>query len=446
MSNSVLNLKYINSLAIPAIIAGIAEPIISATDLAIIGNLPHHSAEAASAVGIVAVFLNALTWMLGQSRSAISSILSQYLGAQKLEEVKNLPIQAIVIIFGISVLILFFTYPFAKGIFSLYNAEGLVLDYSVSYFRIRAIGFPLMLVTFAIIGTFRGLQNTYYPMLIALSGLVLNIILDFTLVFGISDIIAPQGLEGAAYASVISQAVMLVLAFYFLIKKTPIAIKFSMPWNKEINKLLVMILNLFVRTLALNIALNLAIAFATKYGVQYINAYTIAINIWFICAFVIDGYASAGNMLGGKLLGAKDYESLIILSKKLTKYGIIVGLLLFAICGLLYFPLGKLYSNDQLVRTEFYNVFWIAVAMQPLCGIAFVFDGMFKGMGFMKYLRNVLIFSTFLGFIPALVIGDYFGLKLYAIWIAFVIWIIIRALALILRFNELFIKKGRHYA
>ena len=53
---STISFKHINSLAIPAIIAGIAEPIISATDLAIIGNLPKHSAEAASAVGLVAVF------------------------------------------------------------------------------------------------------------------------------------------------------------------------------------------------------------------------------------------------------------------------------------------------------------------------------------------------------------------------------------------------------
>jgi Na+-driven multidrug efflux pump len=84
-----LSFKSINKLAIPALIAGIAQPIISATDLAIIGNLPNHSAEAAAAVGLVSVFLNALIWMLGQSRSAISSIISQYLGAGKLDEVKK---------------------------------------------------------------------------------------------------------------------------------------------------------------------------------------------------------------------------------------------------------------------------------------------------------------------------------------------------------------------
>lgn len=432
-----LSFKSINRLAIPALIAGIAEPIISATDLAIIGNLPEHSAEAAAAVGLVSVFLNALIWMLGQSRSAISSIVSQYLGAGKLDAVKNLPIQAILIIVGISLFILGTTYPFAKEIFSLYNAKGLVLDYCVDYYQIRALGFPLLLVTFAIIGTFRGLQNTYYPMLIALVGLVFNLGLDMLLVFGIEGFISPLGLKGAAYASVISQAIMLILAFYFLIKKTPIPITFSLPFNKEIKNLMGMIINLFVRTLALNIALNVSSYYATSYGLEYINAYTISINIWFICAFVIDGYASAGNMMSGKLFGANDFENLTVLRKKLTKYGVVVGLILFASLGLFYVSIGKLYSNNALVREAFYNTFWLAILMQPLCAIAFIYDGMYKGMGKMKKLRNVLLISTFLGFLPVIFLTDYFNLKLYGIWIAFIVWIFLRGLLLKLDFKNI---------
>ena len=431
-----LSFKSINKLAIPALIAGIAEPIISATDLAIIGNLPHHSAEAAAAVGLVSVFLNALIWMLGQTRSAISSIISQYLGANKLEEVKNLPMQAICIIGLISLLTLAISYPFAEEIFRLYNASGVVLKYCVEYFQIRAIGFPLILVTFAIIGTFRGLQNSYYPMLIALTGLVMNLGLDFALVFGIEGYIPEMGLKGAAYASVISQAVMFFMAFYFLIKKTDIHIKFSFPFNKEIRNLLIMILNLFIRTLSLNIALTFASSYATGYGVEYINAFTIALNIWFLCAFVIDGYASAGNMMSGRLLGAKDYRNLFILKQKLTKYGFVVGLILCAVLGALYYPIGVLYSNNESVRNAFYATFWLAIAMQPLCAIAFIYDGMYKGMGKMGVLRNLLIGTTFLGFIPTLLIGDYFGLKLYGIWIAFYVWIFLRAIVLHFDFKK----------
>jgi putative MATE family efflux protein len=436
-----LSFKSINKLAIPALIAGIAEPIISATDLAIIGNLPNHSAEAAAAVGLVSVFLNALIWMLGQSRSAISAIVSQYLGAGKFEEVKNLPIQAILIIIGISIFILGATYPFAREIFSLYNAKGLVLDYCEDYYQIRAIGFPMILITFAIMGTFRGLQNSYYPMLIALTGLVLNLGLDVILVFGIEGYIPALGLKGAAYASVISQAIMLVLAFYYLVKKTSVHIKFSLPFNKEVKNLMVMIINLFVRTLALNIALNLSSYFAASYGVVYINAYTIAVNIWFICAFVIDGYASAGNMISGKLYGANDLENLIVLRKKLTKYGLVVGLLLLIVLGAFYYPIGRLYSNNELVREQFYNTFWIAIAMQPLCAIAFIYDGMYKGMGKMKTLRNLLLLTTFFGFIPVLLIANYFDLMLYGIWLAFVVWIFLRGLILKLDFKKSIINK-----
>ena len=213
-----LSFNAINKLAVPALIAGIAEPIISATDLAIIGNLPEHSVEAASAVGIVVFFLNFLIWTLGQSRSAISSIISQYLGAGKLEEVKNLPMQAMLIVFVISVIILGVTYPFARDIFSWYKAKDLVLDYCVDYYQIRALGFPLILITFAIIGTFRGLQNTFYPMIIAIVGTIVNIVLDFALVYGIEGIINPMHIKGAAYASVVAQIIMALCSAYFLLK------------------------------------------------------------------------------------------------------------------------------------------------------------------------------------------------------------------------------------
>ena len=57
----------------------------------------------------------------------------------------------------------------------------------------------------------------------------------------------------------------------------------------------------------------------------------------------------------------------------------------------------------------------------------------------MQYLRNVLLAATFLGFIPTLLICDYFGLKLYGIWIAFVVWALFRGIALIIKFRKTFL-------
>jgi Na+-driven multidrug efflux pump len=200
-----------------------------------------------------------------------------------------------------------------------------------------------------------------------------------------------------------------------------------------------MIVNLFIRTIALNVALYFGTSYATKYGTTYIAAYTIAINLWFLGAFLIDGYASAGNILSGKLFGAKAYKTLIDLSNQLIKYGIVVGVVMGLIGMLFYYPIGSIFTDDKAVLKEFYEVFWIILAMQPLCALAFIFDGVFKGLGKMEYLRNVLLFSTLLVFIPVILVTDYLDYKLYGIFIAFTLWIVARGLPLIIKFRKTFI-------
>jgi len=439
-----ISLKHINKLAIPALISGVSEPILSLTDAAIVGNMDINATESLAAVGIVTTFLSMLIWVLGQTRSAISSIVSQYLGANKLEQVKNLPAQAIFIITSLSLIIILGTYPFAESIFKLYNASDLILNYSVEYYKIRVFGFPFTLFTIGVFGAFRGLQNTFYPMIIAIIGATTNIVLTFILVYGIEGFIPALNIQGAAYASVIAQLIMAMLSAYYLLKKTVIPLKLSLPFNKEIKRFVIMILNLFVRTLALNVTLYFATRFATGYGAAYIAAYTIAINLWFLGAFIVDGYASAGSILSGKLFGAKAYKTLIQLSNKLIKYGIVIGIVIAVTGSLLYYPLGRIFTKDQEVLIEFYNIFWLILAMQPLCALAFIFDGMFKGLGKMKYLRNVLLFSTFLVFLPILFWLDSLNYKLYGIFIALTFWIIARGIPLIIKFRQLFLSLSQN--
>ncbi|MDX1316593.1 MAG: MATE family efflux transporter [Xanthomarina gelatinilytica] len=434
-----ISFKHINKLAIPALIAGVSEPILSLTDTAIVGNVDINATESLAAVGIVGAFISMLIWVFGQTRSAISSIVSQYVGANNLDKVKNLPAQAIFIITSISILIILISYPFAEQIFKLYNASNLILDYSVAYYQIRVFGFPFTLFTIAVFGTFRGLQNTYYPMIIAIVGAASNIVLDVVLVYGIKGYVPAMHIQGAAYASLVAQVLMAALSAYYLLKKTPISLKLMLPFNKEIKRFTVMILNLFVRTLALNVTLYFASAFSTSYGKQYIAAYTIAINLWFLGAFIIDGYASAGNILSGKLLGGKEYGKLITLSNKLIGYGIYLGVFLALLGSLFYYFIGTVFTKEPEVLKEFYNIFWMVLAMQPFCAIAFIFDGMFKGLGKMKDLRNLLLFSTFFVFVPILFWLDSLDLKLYAIFIAFTCWIMARGFPLIIKFRKEFL-------
>ena len=440
MENSV-SFKNINKIAIPAIIAGIAEPLISLTDIAVIGNVDKNSIEALAAAGIVGSFLSAIIWIVAQTKTAISAIVSQHLGANRLHAVKTLIPQAIVFNFIFSLVIYATTAYFARAIFSAYNAEGLILRYSEDYYQIRALGYPLTLVTFAIFGIFRGLQNTLWAMKCSLTGAAVNIALDYLLVYGIEGLIPPMHLKGAAYASLAAQATMLIMAFWFFFKKTPFHLKLSLKINPRMKGLLLMAANLFVRTAALNFAIYLANAYATDYGKNYIAAQSILMNIWLFFSFFIDGYANAGNAIGGKLLGAMDYKNLWELSKKISKYAVLIALILMAICAVFYNQIGLLFNKEASVLAIFSSVFWIVLIMQPVNAIAFMFDGIFKGLGEAKYLRNVLLVATFLGFTPTLLISDHFGLKLYGIWIAFFVWMLIRSSTLVVYFRRKYLNK-----
>ena len=434
--STAVNFKNINRIAIPAIIAGIAEPLLSITDTAMVGNIPENGAEALAAIGIVGSFLSMLIWILGQTRSAISAIISQYLGANNLEAVRTLPAQAIFFNILLSLILLFSTIFFIPTIFELLNATGKVLDYCIAYYEIRVWGFPLTLFTFAIFGIFRGLQNTWWPMIIAIIGAALNILLDYLLIYGYQNFIPALYLEGAAWASLLSQGVMALLSILLLWRKTDVSLRLRFPLNKELNRLAMMSLNLFVRSIALNTALILAVREATAYGTAYIGAHTIAINVWLFTAFFIDGYGGAGNIIGGRLLGAKSYKTLWILAKKVSYYGIFVSFALMIINTVFYTEIGMIFSRDTATLDIFYSMFFIVILVQPFNAIAFVFDGLFKGLGEMKYLRNTLLIATFLCFIPVLYLTKYFDLKLYGIWIAFAVWAIVRGLLLVLKFRR----------
>ena len=435
-----IKISDIQKLAIPALISGIAEPILSITDTIIVGNMAENATISLGAVGIVGSFISMLIWVFGQTRSVIASIIAQALGQKKLEEVEDLPAQGILIIIFSSFLIILLTYFNSEGLFKFYNASGNLLKFCVEYFNIRVWGLPFTLLTIGIFGIFRGLQNTYYPMIIAIIGTSLNIVLDIILVYGVEGFINPMFIQGAAYASLVAQVTMAFLAVILLYKKTNIKLAVKFPFNPKIKSFMQMFGNLVIRTASLNVTLYFCNAFATKYGDEFIAAYTIAINLWFLVAFIIDGYSSAGTILSGKLYGEKSYGVLMKFGNDLTKIGVKIGVIMCIIGFVFYYPLGRIFNNNPVVLEEFYNIFWIVLTMLPLCSIAFIFDGIYKGLGWMKDLRNVLLFSTFIIFVPFVILFDHYDLGLHGIFYAFTLWILSRSIPLIIKFRKTFNK------
>lgn len=416
--------KEINKLAIPAIIAGISEPLIALADTSIIG---HIGTNQLAGVGLASSLYLTMLWIISASRSVISSYVAINLSKKTDKKVISIIQQGILFSALIGLILSISSIVFADEIFTLYSAKGEIKQHAVDFFSIRAIGIPINLALLTIHGVFRGYQNTVWTMQITLIGGIINIILDIAFVFGIDGILPSMGVKGAAYASLIAQIIMFLIASYYLHLKCKIPFKVDFKFSPELLKLLKLGIDMVVRTASVNVAYYLANRYATSYGVNYIASHTIAMNIWFLSAFFIDGYSNAAIAISGRLMGENDYGGLFLLGKKVIKSGVVLSFILCGIYLISYPFITLLFTKDIEVASLFMSFFWMVIIIQPFNAIAFTLDGFFRGTNETYVLRNALLMATFLVFIPSLIISNALNFSIYGIWACFMLFIFFRA-------------------
>jgi putative MATE family efflux protein len=430
--------QEINRLAFPAIIASIAEPLISLGDNMIIGTYSPPGENYIGAVSLASSLFLTIVWVFAQTRTAISALIARFYGEKRLDEMRTLVPQVIFMNFLLGLFFYLITTLFASEIFSFYNAKGRLHEIAVEYYSIRALGLPLSLATYLIFGVFRGIQNTYWAMVIALVGGFVNLFLDLILMGGVEGWLNSQGIKGIAWASVAAQLIMLLLAIGVMYKKTIFRLNFLYEVNKQIYTLLAFTGNLIIRSLSVQTAYFFSNRVAAGAGDMFMNVQGVFFQIWLFAAFVVEGYCSAGNALAGKFYGEKNHEMLWRLGKFMSVRTLLIGLGL-GILFLMIYPWVHLpFLTDAKEIELFQKVFWVVIIVLPLNAYAFVYDEMLKGMGRMAYLRDTLLMSTFLGFVPTVLLLEYMDWHLYAVWLAFVVWMIFRGTRLMLYFNRNF--------
>lgn len=417
-------------------LGGVVEPVISITDLAVVGNIGYDSLvgandniAAVAAVGIAGSLISTLVWIFAQMKSAISALVSQAFGANRMNSVATLIPQMLLFNIVVGTIAMYGTLLSSQWIFeNVLSASGAVLTDATAYYNIRVFGFPLALITFSIFGVFRGIQNTWWAMVTAIIGGVVNVVLDLMLVLGWWDVFTPMGVEGAAYASVAAQLVMLIIALYFLIVHSKIRLAFSRKVNPQFGNLLLIAGNLVLRTLVLNIATLLSHKFANIYGTVEAATHAVVLNLWLFSAFFLDGFASSANAMAGKFLGARNREAMQRNLNRNLFLSLVVSFFLGTLLLLFDKPLMSLLINNNKVWDMYPLILTLFVICLPINAVAFTLDGIFKGVGKAKFLRNVLIISTFFGYLPTLFIGHYYQPGIRVIWLAIIAWMLLRAI------------------
>lgn len=225
--------KLMLKMAIPSVVAQVVNLLYNIVDRIYIGHIEDIGATALTGVGIcmpMIMFMNAFAMLVSAGGAPRASIA---LGQGNKEQAEKILGNCFTMLLVFSAMITGVYLIWAEELLMLFGASAETLPYALRYMRIYAVGAVFVLTVMGL-NTFLTSQGfTNFAMLTTVIGAVINIILDPILIFGCN-----MGVEGAAVATVISQAVSAVWVLWFLTKGKKTILRLRISCMKLIGKVI----------------------------------------------------------------------------------------------------------------------------------------------------------------------------------------------------------------
>jgi len=420
-----LNRRILN-IAIPNIISNITVPLLGIVDLALVGHL--ESKVYIGAIALGGMIFNFIYWGFSFLRMGTAGFAAQSYGKKDFRESFYILYRALFVGFIGAIFLLIIQKPIDLLSFFIINGSDEVEFFARQYFYIRIWAAPATIALYSISGWYIGMQNAKIPMIIAITVNLLNVGFNvlFIKVFGMKS-------DGVALGTVLAQYLGLIVGLIFLSKNSK-RLKQYLIFNKilqvnALKKFFNVNKDIFIRTISLVFALSFFTAKSAKYGDTLLAVNILLLQFFMIYAHVVDGFAFAGEALAGKYFGARDKTNLIKASKLLFYW----GLLMAGIFTIAYYfgdnvLLKILTDNTEVIQNIQAYLFWIYLIPVITFG-AFIWDGIFIGVTASASMRNAMLISTFLVFIPSYFILHHFFYN-HGLWAAFMIFMLARLITL----------------
>ena len=427
--------KGLAKLVIPIFIETLLIMMLGAVDTIM---LSQYSDESVAAVGVVNQIVTFAFLIFEVINIGTSVLCSQYLGA-KLH--RNM-----VQVVGVSLLL---NLVLGVGATTLLGWMGLrpeLLKYGIGYMEIVGAFAFFQAISLTISASLRSANKAIYPMLVTVLVNIMNIIGNYSLIFGKWGM--PElGAEGAAISTAFARGVSMVVLFIILFRKHisrfPLAYFRPFPWIELKNLLKIGLpsagenisysFSQVVITYLINILGNNALATRT---------YTVNI-VMFVYLFAI-AMAQGGAICIGHLVGQKKIRAAYLLGKYVMRLSILVSLILscvWAASG--HFIFSLLTDNEEIIRLGV-TVMIIDVVVEIGRAVNIYATNALRSAGdvnFPFYVGLVVQWSISVGI--SYLLGIHWGWGLIGMWCAFLLDENIRALIFVRRWNSMkWAKKG----
>lgn len=407
-------------LALPIILANVLHTTYQLIDTFWLGRL---SANAVAAVSISFPILFLVLSLAGGLTLGGSVIVAQYFGAENKKKVNYSSSQTVFVIFILSIFLALIAYALAEPMMVLIGAEPPILQDAVDYFQVSSFGFIFLFMFFVFQSLMRGIGDVMLPMYIVLITVLLNLVLDPLFIFGYESI-PGFGVKGAAYASIITQAISAAIGLGILFKgKRGIKIRLAqMRWDWKWTKRLFRIgIPTSLDQSARAAAMTLIIVLVTGFGSEVVAAYGIGVRILSLIVIPALGFAMATTTLVGQNIGARQLkraEKVGDLSAKIAMIGLTsIGMLLFLFAE----PVTAFFvPNDPQVIKDGALFIKVMAPSFGILGVQQVLNGVFNGAGFTQASLLISIFNLWIIRFPlAFLLSQNTDLAEVGLWWAF---------------------------
>ncbi|MBT3343624.1 MAG: MATE family efflux transporter [Gemmatimonadetes bacterium] len=424
-------------LAIPSLLASISVPLIGIADTAMIGHL--EDVAFLGAVATASVVFDILLWGAGFLRMGTTSIVAQYHGAGDRSACKASLYRGLLIALVLAAVMIVLRGPVAEIGFSLAGGSSSVQTWAHRYFEVRILGVPFVLAIYVLNGFFLGTANAMAPLAITIVTNVINVGVDYALIFGHWG--APAlGVVGAAWAAVAANAAGILVAIGLLlwryqhILRAPL--QESLFQTDRLRHLFDTNINLFLRTLCLLYTQFAMLAMASRMGEVALAAHAVVTQVWSLVSYGIDGFAHAGETLIGNTLGTGEVAGTRDLARRILWWGAGIGLVFTVVYATSLEQIAALFTEHEQVVVAVAGLSLLVAFMQPLNALVFVFDGILIGANDVAYLFRAMAISAIVFFTPAallLVVWSDGGLL--SAWMAYAMMMLGRLMTLTWRYR-----------
>lgn len=424
-------------IAIPSIVSNITVPLLGLIDVMIVGHMGNAAYIGAIAIG--SMIFNVICWVFGFLRMGTSGMASQAYGKGDDKGVANILVRALLIGLGIGMLFVMMQPIVRWAAMAAMAPQADVLSYACTYFDICIWGVPAMLGLYGLNGFFIGVQNTKVPMMVSIFQNVVNIVCSLSFVY-----LLGMKVEGVALGTLVAQYSGFALSLWLLkrqygeyVKKCSLK---AVKAKDEMKRFFVVNGDIFVRTLFL-VAVNFMFtATGAKQGAVVLAVNTLMYQFFTFFSYVMDGFAYAGEAVGGKYYGAGKEAMFRSTVRHLFGWGLLLCLLytlFYIVCG---GGIMQLLSDDaSVIAASATYMPWVWLI--PFAGMAaFIWDGLYigitasRGMLISSLVATVVFFLVYLCLFPSW--GN------HALWLALLLFLFVRGAVQTLMWRKIIRSRG----